>query len=149
MKYLEDLPLLNSHDSSMRWSCDKLNTLYSIWRRPMDTKLDQVLTYSERPQTLKLHDHLIMWPVLGHAIIWKVYNATLTKLMTIKPNRVLTYGKRFSMQILKSSPTFFFTIFLMAFSTYCNESRTILSAEMTVTSTLICCFLSITSNNFQ
>ena len=94
--------------SSFLRSRDKVDTLYSTCRRPMDTKLGKVLTCREKLPPLKPQDLLIMWQQWGQAMIWKFSISTFTKLMANKLGRMLTLGKRFSTQVLKSSPTALF-----------------------------------------
>ena len=77
-------------------SRDKFNALYS--RRPMNTKLGNVLTYSDRLPSLKQHALLITWSTWGQVTIWKTYISTITRLMDSKPSRVLTYESQFSTQ---------------------------------------------------
>ena len=74
----------------------------------MDTKLGKVLTCREKLPPLKPQDLLIMWQQWGQAMIWKFSISTFTKLMANKLGRMLTLGKRFSTQVLKSSPTALF-----------------------------------------
>ena len=74
-------------------------------RRPMETELGMVLTYRERLSLLKPHNPLIRWPVWGHDTIWVIYIFTFTRLKATKRGRVLTSGRRFSTQTLRSSPT--------------------------------------------
>ena len=78
---------------------------FSTRRRPLNTKLGRLLTYSERLPSFKPHDSFIKWPTWGHVTIKKMYISTIIRLMASKPGRVLTYWKRFRTQALKSSPT--------------------------------------------
>ena len=50
--------------------------------------------------------------LLDHVAVWKIYISTFTTLMAAKLGKVLTTGRSFSMQMLKSSPTscFFFSL---------------------------------------
>ena len=47
----------------------------------MDTKLGNVLTYSERLPPLKPHDCLIKWPTRVHVAVWKFFISTFLRLM--------------------------------------------------------------------
>ena len=77
----------------------------SICRRPRNTKPGIVLTYHGRLPILKLHAPLSSWPMLRHVTIWKVYTFTSTRLIDTKLGAVLTSGRRFITQKLKSLPT--------------------------------------------
>ena len=84
----------------------------SICKRPMYTKLCQVLTYFERLTPLKPHDPFIAWPTWGHVTIWKIYVSTLTRLMATKLGMLLTSVRRFSTQTLKFSSTFWLILIM-------------------------------------
>ena len=83
VKYLEELPPINSHDPSRRWSCEITWQMkyISICRRPMNTKLGKVLTYRKRLSPLKPHDLAITWTMWGHVTIWKIYISTFARLV--------------------------------------------------------------------
>ena len=70
----------------------------STFRRPMDTKLGKIVNYVERFLPLKPQNPLITWPT-WHQV------STFTRLMATKLSSVLIFGRRFSMQTLKSSLT--------------------------------------------
>ena len=93
------------------------HVVISTCRRPMDTKLDKLLTYSDSISPLKPHDLLITW-TCGHVEVSKTYIFTITSLMAYKPSRVLTYGRRSSMQSLKSSPTFCYKLLQAVVTNY-------------------------------
>ena len=70
----------------------------------MDTKLGKVLNDSERLSSLKLHYPLIPWPTWSCDNFKKSYISTITRCMGSKSGKVLTYGRKFRTQTLKSSP---------------------------------------------
>ena len=51
------------------------------------------------------HNPLITWPKRGHVTIWKIYISTFVTFIANKLGKLLTLGRIFSMQMLKSSPT--------------------------------------------
>ena len=57
-------------------------------------------------QKIHRHQREVMWQIL------KIFVSTFTRLKASKPGRVLTYGRKFSTQTLKSSPTPFSSLFL-------------------------------------
>ena len=77
----------------------------------MNTKLDKLLTHSERLLSLKPYDPLITWSTWGHLTIWKTVISTTTRLIVSKLDMLLTYERTFSTQTLKSSPTSSFFCF--------------------------------------
>ena len=70
----------------------------------MNTKLGKVLNDSERLSSLKLHYPLIPWPTWSCDNFKKSFISTITRCMGSKSGKVLTYGRKFSIQTLKSSP---------------------------------------------
>ena len=66
-------------------------------KKPINTKLCKVLTYIERIPLLKPHDTWITWPTRAHMKISKILMSTITRIMTSKTGRMLTYASRFSM----------------------------------------------------
>ena len=46
-------------NQKLAWLCEKLNTLHSLCKGPMDKKLGEVLTYREKLPPLKPHDPFI------------------------------------------------------------------------------------------
>ena len=92
---------------------------------PLINLCSRVVTYSENLLSLKPDDPLITWPTRGQVKIREVYISIITRLMASKPGKVLIYGRRFSMQTLKSSLTS---------CSPCNESKK------------ICFYLSISNN---
>ena len=70
----------------------------------MDTRTGKVLSYRERLPFLKPHDLLTMWPTWGHESTRNFFISIIKSLMGSKPGRLLTGGRRFSTQTLKSSP---------------------------------------------
>ena len=75
----------------------------STCRRPMNTELGNLLTYSERLSRLRPHEHLITWAP------WGLYNNFKNLYLHFhnfhKIGRVLNFGRRFSMETRKLSPT--------------------------------------------
>ena len=51
------------------------------------------------------HDHLIKWLRWGHVTVWKIYISIFMRFISNKLGRLLTLGKIFSTQTLKSSPS--------------------------------------------
>ena len=51
------------------------------------------------------HDPLIKWPTWVHMTVWKIYISTFTRSIANKLGRLLTLGRIFITQTLKSSPT--------------------------------------------
>ena len=43
--------------------------------------------------------------LLGHVTVWKIFMSTFTRLFATKLGKILTWGKRFNAQTLKSSRT--------------------------------------------
>ena len=74
----------------------------------IDTSLDKMMTFCERPPPLKPLDPFIIWPMWGHMVIWKINISNFSIRKAIKLDRMLTTGRRFSMQMLESSPTSYF-----------------------------------------
>ena len=78
---------------------NKIDT--STFRRPIDTKGEKVLTYCQRLPSIKPHVPILKCPTWGDVTIWKIYISTFARFVASKLGRVLTSGKRFSMQTLK------------------------------------------------
>ena len=51
------------------------------------------------------HDPLIKWPTWGHVTVWKIYISIFMRFIPNKFGRLLTLGRIFITQMLKSSPT--------------------------------------------
>ena len=65
--------------------------------------------------------HLIKWPYLDYVTVWTFYISAFTRLMATNLGRMLTTGRRFSMQTLKSSLTcVFFLGMLFALMLICR-----------------------------
>ena len=82
-------------------SRDKLNTLYLHFKKSMDmdTKLGKVLTYRDRFLLLNPQGPLITWQ------FEKFMSPLSQDLFATELGRVLTSGRCFSEETLKSSPT--------------------------------------------
>ena len=72
----------------------------------MKTKLGKVQTNLERLTPLKSHDSLILWPMLGHVTIWKLWltdDVLQSETPTLKPHNLLitwsTQGRMTSWKI--------------------------------------------------
>ena len=83
----------------------------STCRRPLDSKLG-----NERLQFLKPHEPLITWPIRPFFFF---LISSVTRLMTSKPGRILTYERRFSMQTLKLLLTSCLFLLVTVFSNCC------------------------------
>ena len=81
--YHKELLPINSHDPSIRWSCEvtwhKINLFYFHLQKPMDTELSKEMTYYKRLPPLKPHDPLITSAAWGHVAIWKTFISTFTR----------------------------------------------------------------------
>ena len=65
--------------------------------------------------------HLIKWPYLDYVTVWTFYISAFSRLMATNLGRMLTTGRRFSMQTLKSSLTcVFFLGMLFALMLICR-----------------------------
>ena len=51
------------------------------------------------------HDALIKWPAWGHVFVWNIYISIFMKFVANKLGRLLTLGRIFIVETLKSSPT--------------------------------------------
>ena len=51
------------------------------------------------------HDPLIKWPIWGHVTVWKIYISIFMRFIANELGRLLTLGRIFITQMLKSSPT--------------------------------------------
>ena len=97
-------------------SLDNLNTLYLHLYSTHEQQTRQSAACSKRLPSLKPYDLLITWHTWGYVTNWIIYISIIKKLMISKPGKVLTYGKRFSTQTLKSLPTSCSHIWLLTFS---------------------------------
>ena len=51
------------------------------------------------------HDPLIKWPTWDHVTVWKIYISIFMRFIANKLGRLVTLGRIFITQMLKSSPT--------------------------------------------
>ena len=91
-------------------SRDKLNLLYLHLQKTYENQTRQGTDLQWELPSLKPYDPLITWPTWGHTTISKIYIFFITRLMASKPGRLLTYGRRFITQTLKSSPPSYFRL---------------------------------------
>ena len=56
------------------------------------------------------HDPLIKWPTWGHVTAWKIFISIFVRFIANKFGRLLTLGRIFITQTLKSSPTSWFML---------------------------------------
>ena len=71
------------------------------------------------------HDPLIKLPTWGHMNVWKIYISTFMRFIANKLGRVLIFGKIFSMQTLKSSPTSCWVVhYIWVFNSNFNVTNT-------------------------
>ena len=100
---------INLHDALMRGSCEVTWQMKYIsplsCRIPVNTKLRKVLTYCKRLSPLKPHDSDHVSKMRSRENFGKIYISIFTRFMATKLGRVLTSGRRFSTQTIKSSPT--------------------------------------------
>ena len=75
----------------------------TICRRCMDTKLGKLLTSYKRLPNMTLWSRKLK---RGHKTVWKIYISTFVRFTAHKLGRLLAFGKVFSMQTLKSPPSF-------------------------------------------
>ena len=105
----KELLSINSHDSSLRWTCEvtrKSNTLYLHLQKTHGHHTRWSVDLQWEASIFKyIYNFLITWTKWDHLTIWKTYIFSITWPMVCKPGRVLTYGRRFSVQALKSWPT--------------------------------------------
>ena len=104
MKYLEELSPINLHDLWIKWSCEvtlQLNLLYLHLQKTHVTERDRMLTKHERLPPLKSHDPFITWAEWGLVTNAKIHIAFVTRFVGVKFCKVLTLGRKFSMQMLK------------------------------------------------
>ena len=64
------------------------------------------------------HDPLIKWPTWSHMTVWKIYASTFTWFIANKLGRLLTLGRIFSTQSLKSPPTSCLTTYCFLYRIY-------------------------------
>ena len=92
-----ELPVLKSHDLTVTSHVTNQVSYISTCIWPMSTKLGKLVSYLERFLPLKSSGPLITWPMWGHAKNWTNCFFTFTRLMTTKPGKVLTSGKKITM----------------------------------------------------
>ena len=89
-------------------SHDKLNKLNLHLQKTNGHQIRQEADLRDRHQRLKPHYPLITWSTWCQLTIWKIYISILIRLMATKLGRVLSYWKRFSIKMLKSSQTYYY-----------------------------------------
>ena len=102
----------------------------------MNTKLSKAPTYSEGLPSLKSYDTLIRRPTWSQLTVPEIYIFAITRVMTSKPGRVLTYVSRFSTQTLNSSPTscniWYYVVFLCWPSIFFRCARVTMPSKLTI-----------------
>ena len=108
LTYFGWLPSIKLLDSLTRWSCK-----ISWPTKTIKSQLPQCLWPPNLPGwrlTSSGSYNIVPWSLirrsyLDQAIVWKMYISIFTRLMSTKFGRVLTTGRRFSMQTRKASST--------------------------------------------
>ena len=101
----KELQPVNLHDRSMRWSFKMTWCIKYMISPPSEDSCTPnqaicwITSASDSQSSLNSFEYFITWHTWGHVTISKIYMSTIST-----PGRVLTYGRRFSMQTLKSSP---------------------------------------------
>ena len=75
----------------------------SICRKCIDITVGKVLTLCQLEAPT--HGPLIKWPTWGHVTAWKIYISIFMRFIANKLGKLLTLGRIFITQIIKSSPT--------------------------------------------
>ena len=68
------------------------------------------------------HDPLIKWPTWGHMTVWKIYISIFLRFMADKLGRLLTLGRIFITQTLKSSRTSYLMMLSACPSSFFKQS---------------------------
>ena len=99
----EELSPINMNDILTEWSCWIMWQIkyISTYRRCIETTKGKMLTRGKVPK----HDPLIKWPTWDHVTVWKIYISIFMRFIANKLVWLLTLGRIFSMQTLKSSLT--------------------------------------------